>query len=1129
VNKASNLPRLPGADSDVGKQRITPYLSSLGAWALAFGCAVGWGAFIMPGGTFLPIAGPVGTAIGIGLGAMVMLLLAVNYHYLINRFGGRGGAYTYTKECFGYDHGFLSAWFLVLTYIAIIWANATALPLVARTLLGSAFQFGFHYEVAGYHVFLGEILLAVGALALAAFVSLQRKVAEWTQIVAAVALFGGIVICFVAATGAHAGGEALFSPPYAPQGPALGGVLTIFALTPWAFVGFESISHSAAEARFPLKRSFVIMAVAVVCAGAAYALLALLATTALPEGCSSWVDYIANLDNYEGVANRPTFFAAFNAMGDTGLVILGVAALCGIFTGLIGNYIALSRLICALSEDDMVPGWVGQLDESCVPRRAIFCIFGISALLPFFGRTAISWIVDVTTIGATIAYTFTSASAWKAARGEENSPFKVAGIAGIGVSVTFALLFLVPNLLSVQTLSTESYLILAAWGILGFLYFRHIFRKDDKRRLGHSIVAWVVLLGLIIFTSSVWMRQSAENSVENAMGTIEAYYAETFEGQSVHDAATSEEAAAFLHEELSAIDGSLVVSITIQIALIVIALIVLFDIYYRMQKREKQIEVEKALAEESSRAKTSFLSNMSHEIRTPMNAIIGLDNIALRDPDLPPKTREQLEKIGSSAKHLLGLINDILDMSRIESGRMELKDEEFSFREFVDQISIIINGQCLDKGLQYQCEVVGSVSDYYIGDDMKLKQVLINILGNSVKFTDPPGEVSLTVEEVARFEGRCTLRFTMADTGVGMDAEYIPKLFEAFSQEDATATNRYGGSGLGMAITKNYVEMMNGEIDVQSEKGVGSVFTVVVTLNASSRSAQEEHGIVLPSDLKVIVVDDNDIACEHAQMVLRSIGVESMAVTDSSEALGLIQAAHESGDAFRFVITDYKMPGLTGLELTRAVRAFDNNETIIFLLTGYNWDIIEDEANDAGVDEIMAKPLFSDTLARRMHNVLLQKDGIELVTAPESEAQGADEGDELEGVLAGRHVLMAEDVEQNAEILEDLLDLEEVTAEHAVNGEVAVKMFAESPAGHFDAILMDVRMPVMDGLAATRAIRKLDHPDAKKIPIIAMTANVFDEDVERSLQAGMNAHLSKPVEPDRLYATMSRLISESQQ
>ena len=1087
-----------------------PYLSALGAWALAFGCSVGWGAFVMPGTTFLPIAGPAGTALGIGIGALVMLLPAANYHTLMNRYPDGGGTYTYTKLCFGYDHGFLSAWFLLLTYIAIIWANATALPLIARTLLGDMFQFGFHYEIAGYHVYMGELLLAIGALAVAALFCLRRSLSQRVQVAAAVMLLAGVVICFAAAMMRRGSGASALEPAFAPGQTALGGTFTIFALAPWAFVGFESISHSAAEAKFPMKRAFRVMAVALLSAAVAYIGLAVMAASALPEGCADWTDYVAHLDSYSGVASQPAFFAARIALGGFGSALLGVAALCAILTGLVGNYIALSRLLRALSEDGMLSGWVGRLDENHVPKNAILAILCVSVVLPFLGRTAISWIVDVTTVGATIAYAFTSASAWRTARQERNRPMAALGVAGLGVSVLFALEFLIPNLTSVKTLSTESYLILATWGILGFAVFRLILRRDKQRRMGRSIVAWVVLLALVIFTSSVWMRQTSAGAVDESVKPIHVYY-------SLRGATTDDEA---LRSLMGGIDRALATSNVIQIVLIVVALLILFDIYALVQRREKQTEVEKALAEESSRAKTSFLSNMSHEIRTPMNAIIGLDNIALRDPDITPRTREHLEKIGASAKHLLGLINDILDMSRIESGRMVLKNEEFSFREFLDQINIIINGQCQDKGLRYECNIVGSVADYYYGDDLRLKQVLINILGNSVKFTDAPGDVTLTVEQTAAFEGRCAMRFTMRDTGVGMDKEYIPKIFEAFSQEDATATNRYGGSGLGMAITKNFVEMMNGEITVESEKGVGSVFTVDVTLKASSRSAHAEQGLALPANLRAMVIDDDEIACEHTQVVLRAIGIESDTGTQPLNALTQIHLAYEKGQPYRLVLVDYKMPQMNGLELTRAVRAFDHGDTAVIMLTGYNWDIIEDDAEANGVDSIMAKPLFSDNLVRQIHEVLARRGELEPAPAEPAQAEPA------ESALAGRRVLMAEDVEQNAEILADLLELEDVEAEHAINGEVAVQMFSQHPAGYYDAILMDMRMPVMDGLAATRAIRALNHPDARTVPIIAMTANVFDEDVERSLQAGMNAHLSKPVEPERLYETMARLIAQ---
>lgn len=402
------------------------------------------------------------------------------------------------------------------------------------------------------------------------------------------------------------------------------------------------------------------------------------------------------------------------------------------------------------------------------------------------------------------------------------------------------------------------------------------------------------------------------------------------------------------------------------------------------QQMREEMEQNRALtealtrAEEANAAKTAFLSSMSHEIRTPMNAIIGLDNIALHETNIPQHTRDELEKIGASARHLLALINDILDMSRIESGRMVLKAEEFSFIEMLEQINIIIKGQCEDKGLDFESKVIGSVDAYFIGDALRLRQILINILGNAVKFTDAPGTVTFIVEQTTHTGSSRTIRFIMKDTGVGMDEAFIPKLFEPFSQEDATTTNRYGGSGLGMAITKNMVDLMGGSIAVESVKGRGTTFTV-------------------------------DVPLQWAQHV------ESNKETDVPSSIASV---------------------------------------------------------------------------------------------------------------AGLHVLIAEDQEMNAEILADLLEMEGVSSEWAENGQQAVDMFSQSDERHFGAILMDMRMPVMDGLDATRAIRALDREDARTIPIIALTANAFEEDVQKCIQAGMDVHLSKPVDIDALKLELARRVSE---
>ena len=388
-------------------------------------------------------------------------------------------------------------------------------------------------------------------------------------------------------------------------------------------------------------------------------------------------------------------------------------------------------------------------------------------------------------------------------------------------------------------------------------------------------------------------------------------------------------------------------------------------------------------AEEANRAKTAFLSSMSHEIRTPMNAIIGLDDLALRKETLDDDTRQYLEKIGGSAQHLLELINDILDMSRIESGKMILRNEVFSFRSIIEQINSMVMTQCADKGLKYECDITFDMDASYVGDAMKLKEVLLNILSNAIKFTDAPGSIFMTVEQTAVFEDKSTFRFVIEDTGIGMDESFIPKVFDTFAQENSGRTNKYGSTGLGMAIAKNIIELMNGTISVESEKGAGTKFTVVVTLGNDASGSGEAAGAALP-------------------------------------------------------------------EKKRAE-------------------------------------------------------------------------------LSGRNILLAEDVAINAEIMKEIVSVKGAKIDHAENGKRALEVFLASEINHYAAILMDVRMPEMDGLEAAERIRIQDRSDAATIPIIALTANAFDEDVERSLQAGMNAHLSKPVEPERLYRTLEELIWEADQ
>ncbi|MBR6352201.1 MAG: response regulator, partial [Firmicutes bacterium] len=473
----------------------------------------------------------------------------------------------------------------------------------------------------------------------------------------------------------------------------------------------------------------------------------------------------------------------------------------------------------------------------------------------------------------------------------------------------------------------------------------------------------------------------------------------------------------------------------------------------KLEEQSKVLSEALDAAEQANRAKTAFLSSMSHEIRTPMNAIIGLDNIALNDPDVPAQTRSYLEKIGASAEHLLSLINDILDMSRIESGRMILKNEEFSFQKLLEAINVMFSGQAAEKGIEYHCRINSEIDDYYIGDNMKLRQVLINILGNAVKFTPKGGNIELNVARIARNSGMSTLQFKISDTGIGIAKEFIPRLFDPFSQEDASTTSKYGSSGLGLAITRNIVEMMNGRIDVESEKGKGSVFTVTVTLADSKHIADGAAQDIYPSDMTVLIVDDDPIACEHARLVLEKVGISAETAPSGAEAVEMVRVRHARREPYNLILVDWQMPEMDGVETTRRMRTIIGDETAIIILTAYRWDDVLDEALGAGVDSFLAKPLFANTVIEEFRSALNLK-----------RIRNAGRKKDIEGC----RVLVAEDVDINAEIVQMMLSMKNVESDRAENGKAAVEKFASSTYGYYDAILMDIRMPEMDGLEATQ-------------------------------------------------------------
>ncbi|MCM1159490.1 MAG: response regulator [Bacteroidales bacterium] len=548
----------------------------------------------------------------------------------------------------------------------------------------------------------------------------------------------------------------------------------------------------------------------------------------------------------------------------------------------------------------------------------------------------------------------------------------------------------------------------------------------------------------------------------------------------------------------------------------IMVMVISKEITEQVQKQREQTQaLQDALlqAQHANRAKTTFLSNMSHDIRTPMNAIIGFTTIAASHIDNKEQVQDCLQKVLSSSNHLLSLINDILDMSRIESGKVQIKEQECNISELMHNLLNIIQPQVKAKQLELFIDTFEVANEDVIADSLKLNQIFINLLSNAVKYTPAGGTITFRIMQKTTYRhGYGDYTFIVKDSGIGMSPDFVQHIFEPFERETTVTRNGIQGTGLGMAITKNIVEMMNGTISVESTMGQGSTFTVDLGLKLQDIEKNAEQLKELEG-LRSLVVDDDLNTCDSVSKMLKQLGLRAEWTTSGKEAIYRAKSAHEEGNSYHTYIIDWQMPGISGMETAKKIRKVVGDEAPIIILTAYDWSDIETEAKDAGVTAFCAKPLFMSDLK----SVLLAANNLLEKQEEVPEWTLAD--------FSGKRILLVEDIALNREIAEVILTESGFLVETAPDGTDAVAMVEKSRENYYDAILMDVQMPIMNGYEATRTIRNMPRKDVRDLPIIAMTANALEEDKEAALKNGMNAHIAKPLDMNVFMSVLKEFLN----
>lgn len=1060
------------------------YLTGLSVWALAFGCVIGWGAFVMPGKSFLPDAGPVGTIIGIIIAAIFAFIICFNYSWLVNKFPDSGSSYLYTKNIMGEDHAFFVAWSLELAYISLLWANATAFSVIARYSVGDYLQCGQHYNIAGYNVYMGEVIFTIVILFIFGLISCYlKRLADYLRIFFGIVLVSCVSIVFIALV-KNVGFSKMFTPAFSLINEPIGiQILNVAVLAPWMFVGFETVSHSVGKVRFPIKRIFKYAFMAIFIGMIMYIMLSLAGTAEVSNGYSNWYESVTDKNFH---APRLVFNIVDKVLGKWGLSLLSIAAFSALATGVLGFHNSASWILQIMAEANLLPKKFAEINKDGIPTNAGLLVLILSIPIPFLGRTAIGWNCDVSTLSVAIVYAYISICVLKTTNSKENKLFRTFGYIGVFSSLVIFFFLLVPNIFAVNALEKESYFMLAIWSLLGILYYWFIFKNDKDHRFGKSTIMWLMMLFLLFFSANIGVRLDTETRIS-----------------------------ILIKNNKDLLNHIMTENSSFQLFIVIIALFIMFNLFKTMLRREKELDYQIIESESRNKAKSEFLSNMSHDIRTPMNAIIGFTDLALLNTKDSEMIKEYLTKIKASSAHLLALINDVLEMSRIESGKIELNQEEINLPEIIHNLNSIIIGQVGAKQQDVYMDAINVIDENVICDRLRLNQVLLNLISNAIKYTPAGGKIELSISQKnSALNGKAFYEFKVKDNGIGMKQEFAERIFEAFEREKTATVEGIQGTGLGMAITKKIVDLMGGKIIVKTAPGEGSEFIVDLELKIGEKS-RKDYTISDLKGVKALVVDDDYNTCDSVTNMLIEMGLDAEWTMHGKEAVIRAKQANSRGKSFGVYIIDWKLPDLSGIEVTRQIRKEIPDKTPILLISALDWASIKDEAKEAGVNGFCNKPLFASELYSLLNKILENKDKEEKIT----------DENKLDTInFVGKRLLLVDDMLINRQIASLMLKMYGFEIEEASDGEEAVIKVQDAEAGYFDAVLMDIQMPNMNGYEAATAIRKLEDKNKASVPLIAMTANAFDEDKKKAIEAGMNGHLAKPIDRVQLVNILKEII-----